>query len=188
MTAFAVPDTSIEFWKVRLSERGLTAGSAERFGQPVLSFTDPDGLQLEIIGVAEPTGTPWASGPIAVDKAIRGFHSVTIAEEGYENTVRLLTDVMGFAAGDKEKNRFRYRAGGQGDEFASIVDLVCVPGAPQGGMGAGAVHHVAFRTPDDVRQGEWHQELASKAFNVSPVMHRGVFPLDLLSLAGRCAV
>ena len=55
----------------------------------------------------------------------------------------VLADVMGFHSAGNEGNRFRYRAS-TGDEGAHIVDLLCVPDAPRGAMGAGNVHHIAF--------------------------------------------
>jgi glyoxalase family protein len=97
---------------------------------------------------------------------------VTISEEGYENTAKLLTEVMDFKFLGSESNRFRYRAG---DGIGSVVDIVCIPGGRQGSMGAGVVHHVAFRTPDDAQQGAWRKQIASLGFNISPVMDRNYF-------------
>jgi catechol 2,3-dioxygenase-like lactoylglutathione lyase family enzyme len=174
-TAFAVPLAAAEFWEKRLKEHGVTAPpAADRFGDRVLSFVDPDGMKLEVIATAEPKGRPWAAGPVKPEQAIHGFHGITISEEGYENTAKLLTDVMGFKAGSSEQNRFRYRAG-SGDGFASTIDLLCAPDAPRGSMGAGVVHHVAFRTPDDSQQKTWHTEIARLGYNVSPVMDRVYF-------------
>jgi len=59
--------------------------------------------------------------------------------------------------------------------LAQIVDVLCVPGAPQGGMGAGNVHHVAFRTPDDPQQLAWREKIVAASLNVSPVMDRTYF-------------
>jgi glyoxalase family protein len=42
-------------------------------------------------------------------------------------------------------------------------------------MGAGAVHHVAFRTPDDAQQLLWRSAIAAAGHNVSPVMDRTYF-------------
>ena len=42
-------------------------------------------------------------------------------------------------------------------------------------MGAGVVHHVAFRTPDDAQQKTWHEHLVRAGRNVSPVMDRSYF-------------
>jgi glyoxalase family protein len=178
VTAFAAPIGAFDYWSDRLREKRIELlPPVDRFGERVLAFNDPDGMQLEIVARLEaggPEGQPWAAGPIPVEHALRGFHSVTISEEGYENTARLLTDVMGFTPVGNEQNRFRYRAGSS-DGFAGIVDLLCAPDARHGNTGAGVVHHIAFRTPDDPRQKAWHKELAAKGFNVSPVMDRTYF-------------
>jgi catechol 2,3-dioxygenase-like lactoylglutathione lyase family enzyme len=178
LTAFAVPSGALDYWTKRLKEQGVKPQApVDRFGETVLGFADPDGMQLEIVSSlksVEPKCQPWAAGPIPVEQAIRGFQSITISEEGYEDTARLLTKVMGFKVVGNERNRFRYRAG-TGDGFASTVDLLCVPDAHHGSMGAGVVHHVAFRTPDDVEQTAWRNEIVSKGFNVSPVMDRTYF-------------
>jgi catechol 2,3-dioxygenase-like lactoylglutathione lyase family enzyme len=174
-TAFAVPAAAMDFWSARLREHRIkSTAEPDRFGQRVMSFVDPDGLQLELVGVEKPLGSSWAAGPIAVDNAIRGFESVTISQDGYEGTAHLLTDVMRFTAAGSERDRFRFKAG-SGDGFASTVDLVCLPAARRGSLGAGIVHHVAFRTADDAQQEAWHASIAGAGFNVSPVMDRTYF-------------
>jgi glyoxalase family protein len=55
------------------------------------------------------------------------------------------------------------------------VDLLCVPDARHGGIGAGVVHHVAFRTPDDSQQRAWRTEITRLDYNVTPVMDRIYF-------------
>jgi catechol 2,3-dioxygenase-like lactoylglutathione lyase family enzyme len=146
----------------------------ERFEEKVLSFLDPDYMQLEIITMAAPGGSPWLSGPVNAEHAIRGFHGISVSEEGYERTARLLSEVMGYKPAESERNRFRYRIA-NADNLAAVVDLLCVPDARHGRMGAGVVHHVAFRTPDDSQQGEWHRRIINLGFNVSPVMDRNYF-------------
>jgi catechol 2,3-dioxygenase-like lactoylglutathione lyase family enzyme len=174
-TAFAVPLGAIDYWAKRLKEHSTESQPGEdRFGERILGFADPDGMRLELVGMADPKGQPWTAGPIPVDHAIRGFHGITISEEGHEDTAKLLTDVMKFKSVGTEKNRFRYQAG-VGDGFASMVDLLCVPDARRGDLGAGIVHHVAFRTADDSQQKAWLKEIGSLGFNISPVMDRTYF-------------
>jgi glyoxalase family protein len=173
-TSFSVSEGATNFWTERLKEHGVEARrEVTRFGERVLGFADPDGIALEIVATAQPGGRPRAGGPVPEEQAIRGFHGVTLSEEGYENTARLLTDVMGFRADGSEGNRFRYRAGA--GEFAAVVDLLCVPDGRRGSMGAGVVHHVAFRTPDDGQQQAWRAEIVRRGYNVSPVMDRTYF-------------
>jgi glyoxalase family protein len=174
VTAFAVAAEAMDYWAKRLKEKSVDVrGGIDRFGERVLSFSDPDGMALEIVGSFEPRGQAWGAGPVPVQYAIHGFHSATVSEEGYENTARLLTDVMGFKEIGGEQNRFRYRA--TGDGFASTIDLLCTPGGKYGQMGAGVVHHIAFRTRDDAQQAAWHHTIADKGFNISPVMDRTYF-------------
>lgn len=174
-TAFAVPVGSLDFWVAHLRKHGVaTEAPAERFGERLLRFADPDEMALEVVDGADGGQQPSAAATIPAEHAIRGFHGVTISEEGYESTARVLTEVMGFKVQDSEGNRFRYRAGA-GDGFASIVDLLCVPDAQHGGLGTGIVHHVAFRTPDDPQQDAWRKQIVRAGLNVSPVMDRTYF-------------
>jgi glyoxalase family protein len=173
-TSFAVPAGALEFWSERLQEHDADVHpAASRLGEPVLSFADPDGLRLEMVAAGQPRGHVATGGPVDQEHAIRGFAGVTLCEEGYENTAKLLVDVMGFHAEDSEGNRFRYRAAD--GEVGAAVDLLCTPDAPKGTMGTGVVHHVAFRTPDDPQQQAWRGELARLGYNVSPIMDRTYF-------------
>jgi glyoxalase family protein len=173
-TAFVVPSRAIQFWESRLKQHEISAQPLNRFGESLLQFRDPDGMQLEIIGVAEPRGAPWPAGPVPVEQAIRGFHGVTISEEGYERTAKLLTETMRFKPHGSEGNRFRYKPN-IGDGFAGVVDLLCVPDAPHGDMGAGIVHHVAFRAENDAEQVAWHKLIVKSGYNSSPIIDRNYF-------------
>ena len=74
--SFSVPRTSLGFWLERLSARNLRFEREERFGDPVLAFSDPDGLRLELTfhtETEEAGVTPWAEGPVGPEHALRGF-------------------------------------------------------------------------------------------------------------------
>jgi catechol 2,3-dioxygenase-like lactoylglutathione lyase family enzyme len=175
-TAFAVPEKSLDFWSDRLNERGIESKPLpDRFGQRVIQFSDPDGLQLELVETAPTSGAqPWRIDSIDPERAIRGFHSVTLVEEGYEKTASLLTNLMQFRHAGADQNRYRYRTG-PGEGLASVVDVLCAPGARPGEMGAGVVHHVAFRAAHDAGQADWRSAIAIAGRNVSPVMDRCYF-------------
>src|SRR5271154_4089445 len=65
VTGFAVPRTAMDFWSKRLKQFGVASQPAtDRFGEPVLSFVDPDGMRLEIIGSENPGGIAWPGGPV----------------------------------------------------------------------------------------------------------------------------
>lgn len=175
-TSFLVQPGAIGFWVERLKAAGVkVTGPEDRFGESVIAFTDFDGMQLEIVGSSiASTIDPWKSGPVPADQAIRGFHSVTLSEEGYEHTARMLTDVMGYTRAGESGNRFRFLAA-PGKGLACYVDVLCSPDAPHGRLGTGIVHHVAFRVADDAAEGAMLSVLNAGGANVSPVMDRVYF-------------
>ncbi len=59
-----------------------------------------------------------------------------------------------------------------GDGFASVVDLLRAPDARTGLMGAGVVHHVAFRAPNDDEPMGWREEIRRLGFDASPATNR----------------
>lgn len=173
--AFAVPPSSLPYWEDRLRAVDVLFKRTEaRFGDEVLSFSDPDGMGLELIATKDlGAASPHSENAIPERAAIRGFHSATIAEDGLERTASLLTDTMGFRAAGEERNRFRFTVDQGG--ATRIVDVLCAPDSPQARMGAGSVHHIAWRTPDDAQQAQWRAELAGLRYNVSPIMDRTYF-------------
>lgn len=174
-TAFSVPTGSLPFWTARLSAHGVTpAAPATRFGDEVLAFTDPDGLVLELVATsALDPRTAHAHPDISAAHGIRGFHSVTLAVIDATRTAALLIDPMGHRLVGTEAGRTRYTVadGGPG----SILDLLIDPALPPGIPGAGTVHHIAFRTPDDSTQAAARMILTDLDHHVSPVMDRNYF-------------
>ncbi len=176
--SFAVPQGSLAFWRERLEQNTIASELLpERFEQRVLSFHDVDGMRLEL--VETPDSEPshfWEGGDIPAQFAVHGFYGATLSETGYERTAALLTDTMGFRLLGNEQNRFRYEAvhahpGGAG----RVIDVICAPTAQEGRVAVGTIHHIAFRTPDDVQQEEWLAEVGRLGYNVSPVMDRVYF-------------
>src|SRR5207245_7080827 len=86
--SFSIPPDSIKFWENRIESHGIPfEGPIVRFGDDVLSFRDPDGLQLELTGSStEDNRKGWEEGPVPNEHAIRGFCNVTLSEERYEST------------------------------------------------------------------------------------------------------
>jgi glyoxalase family protein len=171
--AFEVPAGSLEFWSKRLRDRALDIGGVEqRVGEQVVRFRDPDGLRLELVGVSRAANRPVAdSSPIPREHALRGFHSATLSERDVAATERLV-EFMGFTRIDETANRIRFQASGSD---ASIIDIVREPKTPRGDLGAGTVHHIAFRTPTDNEQEWWRRELTPRVRAVTPVIDRVYF-------------
>ena len=173
-TAFAIPKGSIDFWRERLAKHRIPLKEFERFGEPVLSFNDPDGLGIELAAAnTAPDDRAYQAGPVPVEFAIRGFHSATLMQADHRRTAALLTDTMGFKLIAEDGDRFRY--GADLSEHAGLVDVVRAPDERSGRVLVGTVHHIAWRTPDDEQQLGWLTELTRLNYRVSPVMDRKYF-------------
>lgn len=175
VTSFSIPETSIEFWTKRLENHGVQfEGPSERFDEHVISFSDKDGLRLELVANSKSEeGVPWRKGPVPVQFAIRGFFGVTLSENAYDPTASLLTKTMGFRRVREENDRVRFEVGTGG--LGTYVDIFSLLGAQPGIVSVGTVHHVAWRTPDDEQQKSWRKKLALVGLNVTPVIDRKYF-------------
>ncbi len=177
-TAFAIPEAAFEPWMSRFAEAGRDFdGPVTRFGARTLGLRDPDGLRIEL--VAEPGldgAAPGGGGPdglVSAEHAIRRLYSVALCVEAPERTARLLTATFGYEAVGEEAGRQRFRVRGGGP--AGIVDLLCQPDRMRGRMGAGTVHHVAFRARDEAEQLTWREAILALGFDVTPVLDRQYF-------------
>ncbi len=174
-TAFSVPSGSLVFWKKRLDEMKVATEPVDsRFGDEVLAFADPDGLRLELVATAESDPrSPAPSASIPAEFAIRGFHSATLGLVDDRQTAQVLTQEMGYRHVTESGHRARYAAGAGGP--GTYVDLLTDPALPRGLNGAGTVHHVAFRVPDDAAQAAARTTLLRSGLQVSPVIDRAYF-------------
>jgi glyoxalase family protein len=204
--SFLIPSGSMSYWVDRLKRNSISfVGPSKRFSDEFVSFYDPDGLMLELISPPRPSSdfqkqqqqqqhqpdNIWKEGPATKEHAIRGFHSATLSEEGYERTASLLADTMGFKliAKDSKEGRFRFgivknnsnqeQGGGQAarrGSIGSIVDLVCQPDISRGYVGIGTVHHIAWRAASDKHQIDLRQKIVNEAhLNPTPVIDRIYF-------------
>ncbi|HKU50729.1 MAG TPA: ring-cleaving dioxygenase [Nitrososphaera sp.] len=181
--SFLISPSSMDYWIDRLERSGVSLdGPSERFGDNVVSFLDPDGIAVELVSpsktgqVVEEAGV-WREGPVVPEHAIRGFHSATLSEEGYERTASLLTRTMGFrlAAEDNKKGRFRFISS-MNPSLGSTIDILCQPATSRGYGGTGTVHHIAWRAADDRDQLDLRKRIIEEAnLNPTPVMDRKYF-------------
>lgn len=174
-TAFSIPSTSAEYWTRRLADLKVpTEPVTDRFSESVITLFDPDGLRLELIATSESDPrSPAPSEDVPAGHAIRGFHSSTLGLINTEATVAILTKTMGYREVAKSGARIRFAVGEGGP--GSYVDLLADPNLPHGLNGAGTIHHVAFRTPDDQTQEIAHGEITAAGYHISPIIDRAYF-------------
>ncbi|MGR3436548.1 MAG: ring-cleaving dioxygenase [Shimia sp.] len=165
--AYRVGTKALDAWMERAAEEALDfGGPTERFGQRVVTVTDPDGAAVELIE------TDGAEGP-----SLDGFHSATLWLDDIGPTHRLLTEHMGYAeigyeAKDGEE---RTRLAVPGDARGTVIDLKRTDAPSIGRQGAGSIHHVAFRARDDADQLDWRERMMAAGMDVTPVIDRQYF-------------
>lgn len=157
-TTFRVPEGAIGYWTHRFVELGVKHDAIEkRFGESVLSFSDPDGLGLALVGVAGAEAeTAWSSSDVPVEHAIRGFHGASLLLDDAAATAKVL-DVLGYDEVGREGTIVRFKA--RGGAIGGIIDIREAKGFLAGRMGRGSVHHLAFRAKDDQEQADMRRRL-----------------------------
>jgi glyoxalase family protein len=173
--AFEVPEASLSWWKQRLLAAGFsTQATGPRFGVNALLIRDPDGMAVELIESTAPHHTDHSvPGGVPKSFAIRTIHSVTLGLRDEKRSAALLTDELNFEQIAGVNERLRFGLGERG--AASFVDIVRPDAPVRGRMGAGTIHHLAFRTDDDGSQLQWLKKLTELGLQVSPVMDRKYF-------------
>jgi glyoxalase family protein len=174
VTSFSVPEESLNYWEKRLSSSGIPVErTGKRFEEEVLTFADPDGLKLEMVGHAGSSkpGLGTRAG-VPEEHVIRGFYAVTLTELGLEATADLLL-TLGFRQIAEKENRFRFDVGKGG--AGARLDVLDIPEGRYGRISAGTVHHVAWRVADDESQKSWRERLVERGLNVTPVIDRRYF-------------
>jgi glyoxalase family protein len=163
-TAFRVAgEDSLRWWDERLSELGVKHSDiTERDGRLTIDFDDWEGQRLCFVddGGAGPAH-PWDRSPVPPEHQIRGLGPITISVPAIEATDTVLTEVMGLRRvrdhGDAARPVHVYEMGDGGP--AAELHVAIEPDLLPARMGAGGVHHVAFRTPDEETYQAWIERL-----------------------------
>lgn len=175
VTSFSVPEESFNYWTERFKKTGVVFEEpVKRLDEEAMTFFDPDGMALELVSSS---GTKeqkiWKDSPVPPEFGIRGFNGVKITVEGYERTVSLLTQTLGFRYVQEKGNTFRYQAGKGG--AGTTIDVECLPYSSRGRVAVGIVHHVAWCVAKGEEQKVLREQLAELGYNVTPVIDRNYF-------------
>ncbi|WP_282024970.1 ring-cleaving dioxygenase [Limimaricola cinnabarinus] len=163
-TGLRVTEASLDYWAGRLRDRGVKTGEiATLDGRATLDFEDPEGQRFRLTADEGGESHPWAQSPVPAKHQIRGLGPITISVPELAPTKAVLTRVMNMREardypspdGAGRVHVFEMGDGGPAAELHVAVQ----PGLPLARQGAGAVHHVAFRTPDIASIHEWARRL-----------------------------
>jgi len=173
---------TLEFWRERLEAAGVPVGDiAPRNDRDSLAFEDPEGQRLVLVDDGgEGQAHPWDKATAPANRQIRGLGPMTLSVPRLEKTAQVLTQAMNMrrmdAFDDPEKpdRKVHVYAMGPGGAAAEL-HVIEEPDAPMATQGAGAVHHVAFRTPDRAGLTAWTERLAKLGFRTSGEVERYYF-------------
>jgi len=157
---------SLQYWSARLTELGVShSGIIDRGDRGTIDFEDPEGQRLSIVDDGGKGDEPkaWKESPVPADHQIRGLGPIVMSVPDLRPTDQVLTQVMGmnhareYADGSHTVHVYTMKGDGPHTELHVAVE----PDVPRGRLGAGGVHHVAFRTPNESEYHAWTHRLNS---------------------------
>ena len=173
-------EESLNWWKNHLGENNVgTSAIKERNGHLSLDFEDFEGQRFRMVIDAANTVVPWAKSPVPAEQQIIGLGPITLSVPRLDRTEAVLTQVMNMrkvreyatTSHTPETHVFEMGPGGPGAELHVAVD----PSLPMARPGAGGVHHVAFRTPDQDSLRQWIDRVTKAGLRSSGEVERFYF-------------
>ena len=169
----AVEPGSLGQWEGRLSLAGVPTQRVRDETGERLHFHDPDGMRLALIERSSASAHP---GALPVDR-------VSLHVPNAKATVTFLTKTLGFTHSGETEGRHDRRlgmglgsanavgAGGIGGRVTVLQAMTSVAST----MGAGSMHHVAWRVPDEAAQKAAAQAILGVGVAVTPIIDRQYF-------------
>ncbi len=145
--SLAVPQGSLNYWQGRLANYAINTKQEIHFAEHCLAFLDPHGLHVTLTETQQNNQT-WSHSPVPEKHQVSGLHSAKLLVQDLAATKNFLENTMGFKFLNQEANWSRFILGDGAP--GQILDLQTSPNSS--GFGAGAIHHLAWRVPNDQAQ------------------------------------
>lgn len=171
VTSYVIPKGSIPFWKERLKKFGIRFIQNARFDEGYLQFQDPDGLELELVERKEGKENNWRFGELTPEVAVKGFGGATFISAQPHKTADVLENILGLECLGQEEGFLRFKSEA---ELGNIIDIKLTPSV-RGLMGAGTVHHIAWRAKDEEELASWRSFLQEKGYYPTEIRERNYF-------------
>lgn len=160
-------NNALVWWADWLRENRVEhSGISELDGRATLFFDDPEGQRLALVDDAGQGDAHefWNQSPVPAENQIRGQGPVALTVRDLSPTDLLLTKVLHMRQVRQyvhpEEGIVQVYEMGSGGPHAEL-HVGEDQAAPVAQLGAGGVHHVAFRTPDDESYHEWISRIQS---------------------------
>jgi glyoxalase family protein len=160
-------EKTLGYWRDRLKKAGGVTGEViEVDGRLTLPFEDGEGQRLVLVddGGVGPA-SPWERSTVPAEHQIRGLGPIVLTVQELSRTAFVLTEVMNmrrvreYAAHGAEIHVFAMGEARGESSPATELHVLEDQNSPVARQGAGGVHHVAFRTPDETQYHAWTQRL-----------------------------
>lgn len=171
VTSYIIPENSFSFWEDRLQSFGIRFVKTKRFNETYLSFQDPDGLEIELVQRPNGPVNEWNVNGVGPEVEIRGFAGATLLSAKPHMTADVLENVLGLTCVGQEENFLRFQSEG---ELGNTIDIKLSPSV-RGLMGAGTVHHLAWRAKDENEHQKWRERLVEKDYYPTDILDRNYF-------------
>ena len=158
---------SLEWWAARFRELGVTASPVvERDGRATLDFEDGEGQRLALLddGGAGDPARPWDRSPVPPEHQVRGLGPIMMSVPDLRPSDAVLNRVMGlrpvrqYPHPEQPRDTIHVYEMGEGGPHAEL-HVAVQPELRIARLGAGGVHHVAFRTPTEEEYHGWFHRL-----------------------------
>ncbi|CAN5774608.1 ring-cleaving dioxygenase [soil metagenome] len=160
-------EDTLMWWASRLRDQGLSVAEiVEHDSRATLDFEDPEGQRLALVddGGAGEEPVIWQQSPVPEEHQIRGLGPIVMSVPVLGPTEDVLTRVMGMQRAreypspeNPGRSIIVYQMADGGPHAELHVEVQ--PDLPPARLGAGGVHHVAFRTPDVEQYHAWAERL-----------------------------
>jgi glyoxalase family protein len=180
-TAFRVTGKeALNFWIDRFEKLGVHHGDITAFdGRDILPFEDPEGQRLYLVDDegASFEGEIWRQPDIPDEFTLRGFYSVVLSIHSTDDIITIFQEVLNF----KEVTRTTWLDGQtmaiifttkEGKDPGAEIWLLEEPCMNRAQLGAGGVHHVAFRVDNEQQERKWRSRLNDSGLRVTNVIDR----------------
>jgi len=128
-------------------------------------------LQLELVERDEGPINHWSIGGVQAENAIKGFSGAILYSAQHHKTTDVLENVLGLECIGQEGNYLRFKADGH---LGNTIDIHLNPSV-RGLMGAGTVHHIAWRAKDEEDLLRWRSLLQEKGYYPTEIRDRNYF-------------
>jgi glyoxalase family protein len=150
-------EAALAWWKNHLTRNNVQTGEISlRDNRLSLDFEDSEGQRLTLVddGGKGDGGKAWDKSPVPAEFQIRGLGPIVMSVPNLGKSDVVLTSVLNmrrvreYPHPENSEDTVHVYEMNEGGPHAEL-HVAVQPGLPFTSSGAGGVHHVAFRTPDE---------------------------------------